>query len=205
MTASVTASGQPKGQRYKFYLIVLVCLTPVLAGYLLFYFWRPSSFNNYGLLVQPQRYAKELALTDLQGKTVSLDEFRKRFVMITVAPTNCDATCEAQLFMTRQVRIMQGKERERVERLWVIPSTAKGGAIDPKIIAAHEDLVIARADAQQLEKLFSLPAPQNAARIEDHVYLIDYQGNLMMRFPKDPDPYKIKKDLSTLLRAASVR
>ncbi len=40
-----------------------------------------------------------------------------------------------------------------------------------------------------------LPAEPGTAPV-DHLYLIDPLGNLMMRFPKDADPNKIKKDLS---------
>jgi hypothetical protein len=34
--------------------------------------------------------------------------------------------------------------------------------------------------------------------------MIDPLGNLMMRFPKDPDPNKIKKDISKLLKASRI-
>jgi hypothetical protein len=40
--------------------------------------------------------------------------------------------------------------------------------------------------------------------MENHLYLIDPLGHLMMRFPKDPDPSKVKKDLSKLLRASAI-
>jgi glutathione peroxidase-family protein len=48
-----------------------------------------------------------------------------------------------------------------------------------------------------------LPADAGTSA-EDHIYLIDPLGNLMMRFPKDPDPGKMKKDISKLLRASSI-
>ena len=38
----------------------------------------------------------------------------------------------------------------------------------------------------------------------DHIYLIDPRSNLMMRFPKDADPNKVKTDLSKLLRASAI-
>jgi len=38
----------------------------------------------------------------------------------------------------------------------------------------------------------------------DHIYMIDPLGNLMMRFPKDADPNKIKKDLYKLLKASAI-
>jgi hypothetical protein len=34
--------------------------------------------------------------------------------------------------------------------------------------------------------------------------MIDPLGNLMMRFPKDADPNRIKKDLGRLLKASSI-
>jgi len=40
--------------------------------------------------------------------------------------------------------------------------------------------------------------------VDDHLYMIDPRGNLMMRFPKDADPNKVKKDISKLLRASSI-
>ena len=38
----------------------------------------------------------------------------------------------------------------------------------------------------------------------DHIYLVDPLGNLMMRFPRDPDPSKMLKDLQRLLKYSQV-
>jgi hypothetical protein len=48
-----------------------------------------------------------------------------------------------------------------------------------------------------------LPA-ESGTTPADHIYLIDPLGNLMMRFPKDADPNKIKKDIAKLLKASSI-
>ena len=58
-----------------------------------------------------------------------------------------------------------------------------------------------RADPARLKQW--LPAEEGAA-LTDHVYMIDPLGNLMMRFPKNPDPNKMKKDIGKLLRASSI-
>jgi hypothetical protein len=39
-----------------------------------------------------------------------------------------------------------------------------------------------------------------AGPVIEHIYLVDPLGNLMMRFPRDPDPSKMIKDLQRLLR-----
>jgi hypothetical protein len=36
--------------------------------------------------------------------------------------------------------------------------------------------------------------------VAERIYVIDPLGNLMMRFPADPDPRRMLKDLSRLLR-----
>jgi glutathione peroxidase-family protein len=41
-------------------------------------------------------------------------------------------------------------------------------------------------------------------KVEEHIYLIDPLGNLMMRFPKDADPSKVKKDIGKLLKASAI-
>ena len=36
----------------------------------------------------------------------------------------------------------------------------------------------------------------------DHIYVIDPLGNLMMRYRRDADPNRMKKDIAKLLRAS---
>ena len=38
----------------------------------------------------------------------------------------------------------------------------------------------------------------------DHIYVVDPLGNLMMRFPRDPDPSLMIKDLQRLLKASRI-
>ena len=56
----------------------------------------------------------------------------------------------------------------------------------------------ARSDFNLTVKLNAFPA-QSARR--DHIYLIDPRGNLMMRFPGAPDPYRMNKDIDRLFKA----
>jgi hypothetical protein len=191
-------------QRFKFFGIVLVCLAPVILSYAAYYFWKPEKRNNYGDLIEPQRPTHGLVLTGFDSKPFNIEMFRKRFVMVQVQNPECDETCAKQLYLSRQVHAMVGRDRERIERLLLIPTPS---GQPPKALAeplkgAHPDLTVAYADPASLNRLLP-PAAGNA--LKDHIFLIDVQGNLMMRFNADPDPYKIKKDLMVLLKAASVR
>jgi hypothetical protein len=198
---------QRRMQRLKFFGIALVCLAPVILSYAFYYLRTPSKTSNYGLFIEPQRPAQGLKLTLVDGKPLAIDSFRKRFIMVTTDQASCDEQCAKRLYTSRQIHAMTGKERARVERLWIIPkdlqtSPTAANLPDPKLLAAHEGLIVAYADADALNNL--LPASKDSAT-KEHIFLIDVQGNLMMQFPKEPDPYKVKKDLMTLLKAATVR
>jgi hypothetical protein len=40
--------------------------------------------------------------------------------------------------------------------------------------------------------------------VSDHIYLVDPLGNLMLRFPRDPEPRLMIKDLARLLKASQI-
>ena len=174
--------------RWKMLAVLLVCAAPVIASYYTYYVIRPEGRTNYGELVEPPRNVAALGVPSLQG----------RWVMLVVAPGTCDTGCRERLYEIRQVRLTAGKDRDRVARAWVV---ADDTAPDPALLAQHEGLVLMRTDVDALARQF--PAtPQT--RVSDHIYLIDPLGNLMMRFPKDADPSRMKKDLAKLLRASRV-
>ena len=54
-------------------------------------------------------------------------------------------------------------------------------------------------------RFVGLPAESFPGNAPDHIYLIDPFGNLMMRFPRDPDPSRMIKDLQRLLKYSGAR
>jgi len=92
----------------------------------------------------------------------------------------------------RQVRQAQGKEMDRVERVWLIDDSEKP---DVSILQALPGLWVARGSAQAISA--ALPAERSS---REHVYLIDPLGNLMLRFPPDADPRQMINDLARLLK-----
>ena len=160
--------------RNKLLWIALVCAAPVVLGttaYLLG--WSPGAPANYGELIAPRVIAP-------------LSELRGKWVLVTFDAAACDAYCERKLYITRQVRRAQGKDMERIERMWVVTDAGKPRA---EVLAATEGARVGRFAADQF------PGPAT-----DHIYVVDPLGNLMMRFPRDPDPSKVIKDLQRLLK-----
>jgi hypothetical protein len=73
--------------------------------------------------------------------------------------------------------------------------------LDTIVIREFDGTHMLRADGQAVANW--LPADPGTS-IADHIYMIDPLGHLMMRFPQDPEPRKVYKDIYKLLKASSV-
>jgi len=183
------------GSRVSLWLIIALTVAPVAASYLLYYFWTPARTVNHGELIEPRQLPDvQLALAD--GSPFRLSQLRGKWVLVMVDSGRCDANCDRKLLYMRQLRLTQGKDMERVERAWLISDDVAPRA---EAVAPYQGTWQVRAGGAELLKLF--PAPGKAS---EHIYLVDPLGNLMMRFPRDPDPRRMIKDLQRLLRASRI-
>ncbi len=187
--------------RLKMLLVLLVCAAPVLASYFTYYVIRPSSgASAYSQLVRPTRSLPDLTATRLDGQAIPLRALKGQWLLVVVAGADCPAICERQLFLQRQLREMTGRERERIEKVWIVIDDAP---IKPALRDASQaspGLQVLRLP-RALAVTWLEPAPGQA--LEDHLYIVDPMGEWMMRSPADADPSRLKRDLDRLLRASA--
>lgn len=185
--------------RWKLYLILAVCAAPIIFSYFTYYVIKPQSRTNYGDLLDPRNYPiPALGTTLLDGKPITLDAYKGKWMMLQVDKAECAAACQTKLYDMRQLRLTQGKNMDRIERVWLITDDQP---LDTILIREYDGTHMLRVNVQALKKWLPVDA---GTTIADHIYLIDPLGNLMMRYPKDADPNKIKKDLGKLLKASAI-
>jgi len=187
--------------RLQMLLVLLVCAAPVIASYFTYYVVRPGGRTNYGDLIDPQRPLPEQVWRDLAGAPVKTADLRGQWLLVSVAGGACNAECEKTLYLQRQLRETLGKERDRLEKVWLVVDDAPVrrevlDAINPPGAEATVLRVPRDAVAGWL-------APAEGHALEQHLYIVDPMGNWMMREPADPQPGKLKRDLERLLRASS--
>ncbi|MFC5472902.1 SCO family protein [Paraherbaspirillum soli] len=171
----------------------------MIASYFTYYVLKPQSRNNYGTLLDPRQYPiPALGSTALDGQPADLDGLKGKWLMVQVNGSDCQKACQDKLFEMRQLRLMQGKEMDRIERVWLITDQQP---LETLVMREYDGTKLLRVKPELLKAWLPTEADTTAA---DHLYLIDPLGNLMMRFPKDADPNKVKKDLSKLLRASAI-
>lgn len=183
--------------RWKMLLIMLVAASPVIASYFTYYVIRPEGRRNYGELIDPQRPLPAWNGTDRQGQSVPLTTLKNQWLFISVADSACDAACEQHLYLQRQLREGLGREKDRVDWVWL---RTGDGPFPDRLREALNGAVVLRVDEAALGQWLQPAAGQ---RLSDHLYVVDPLGNWMMRFPPQADPAKMRKDLERLLRASS--
>jgi hypothetical protein len=199
-TLNADAERRVRSGRLKMLLVLAICAAPVIASYFTYYVIRPSGRTNYSTLIQPTRsLPAALPLTDLQGHAVPAQSLKGQWLIVLVGSGQCDRACDRRLFLQRQLREMLGKDRDRVDKVWLVTDDAP---IDAKLrdALAQPPTTVLRVPREALAQWLQ-PAPGHT--LDEHVYIVDPMGEWMMRSPAEPDPYKLKGDLVRLLQASA--
>ena len=189
-----------KSGRWKMLLVLLLCASPVIASYITYYIIRPEGRRNFGELINPQKTLPDLNATSLDGKSINLQTLKGQWLLVSVASGACDAACQKHLYLQRQLRETLGKEKDRLDWVWLVSDAAP---IPAAILPALKDAFVLRLPAEQITTWMQ---PAQGQQLADHLYLVDPMGNWMMRFPTGLDAAavkKVKSDIERVLRASA--
>lgn len=174
--------------------IAAIAAAPLVASLVAYYLAPPEGHVNHGELIAP-RLLPDAQLRLLDGTPFRFGQLKGKWALVTIDAADCGERCRQKLYYMRQVRTAQGREMQRVERVWLVSDES---APDSRTLAAIEGTWVARAPREVQAAFAAQAAPS------DHIYVVDPLGNLMMRYPPDPDPRRMIKDLSRLLRASRI-
>lgn len=198
-TAHLDAPRRKSAGRWKLFAVIAVCASPLIASYLTYYVIKPEGRTNYGEFIDPRAHPiPALNSASLDGKPLALDAYRGKWIMLQVNSGDCNEACQQKLYAMRQLRLTTGKEMSRVERVWLVTDKKP---VETMLLRQYDGMHLLRADQDSVARW--LPV-ETGTTPSDHLYMIDPLGNLMMRFPKDPDLNKVKKDLNKLLKASRI-
>ena len=185
--------------RIKMLLVWAVCAAPVVASYFMYYVVRPEGRTNHGALIQPVRAMPEpaaLPLHNLQGTPVLPASLKGQWLLVSVASAECAAACERTLYLQRQLRESLGRDKDRIDRVWLVSGDAP---VREALLPALEQASVLRVAQADLARWLQ---PEAGRQLADHLYLVDPRGDWMMRFPANVDFTKAKRDLTRLLKAS---
>jgi hypothetical protein len=211
---STPAVGQAAPQRSlaPMGVVFLVALAPIVAAVVLYFTpqWWPSQQQHYATLIQPQRNlpeAQALALRTLDNQPFDLRSLQNRWLMVVVDRGDCGDDCARKLFITRNVHASQGKNVDRVARVWLITDDQP---VPQRVLDAYQGTLMLRVDPAQAAAFLlgdaaaSADLPKTLRALGGPIWVIDPLGHLVLRFPENADPVKVRDDLRLLLRNSRI-
>ena len=186
--------------RWQLLLLALVCAAPVIASYYSYYVARPEARRSFGELIEPQPPLPTASATDLSGRPVELSTLKGQWLLLSVAGGACDAACENNLYLQRQLREGLGKDKDRLDWVWLVSDDAR---LPEALLPALGQATVLRVPPAVLADWL---APAAGQALTEHLYVVDPMGHWMMRFPAGLDKAgagRAKRDLERLMRASA--
>lgn len=182
------------GPRAKLVLVAALFAAPIAASVLVYRFGHPEPTANHGELLLPPAQVSDAAFARPDGSAFSFRNLRGRWVLVAADSGACEGACVPKLVVIRQVRLALGRNAQRVARVFVVDDERKP---DPAALAPFEGMEVAIAPK-------GLAFAPGASGDRGHVYLVDPNGNVMMRWRTADAPEGMIKDLERLLRASQI-
>lgn len=156
--------------------------------------------TNNGELISPPVTTQVSDFTGYDAFSAdNIKELKGHWILINVIGQGpCEQACQDGLYKTQQITLMMGKDIARIRRLALIlepanPSLPKSWQEDARLLKA--------VPSQTLKDALHQPGHQAKP---GGLLIMDPLGNLMMQYAAGYDPYKVRNDLSKLLRISQI-
>jgi hypothetical protein len=195
MSKEQTKEQIQKANRIKLLSILALMLAPVVISYSLFFSdYRPDG-ANYGEILEIKQISGS-GVSQIDNTIFRMKDLHGKWALVMVDSGVCDELCQTKVYHLRQVRLVQNREMNRVERLWLIDDNVE---VNPELKEKYEGTHFINAKGSEL---LSYITPADSQR--KHIYVIDPMGNLMMRFPENHNPTLVGKDIKHLLHVSQM-
>lgn len=156
--------------------------------------------TNNGELITPPLTTEISDFTGYDSFSAdNIKELQGHWILINVLQQGaCQQACQDGLYKTQQITLMMGKDIARIRRLAVIFNRADQPL--PKQWQEDARLLKALPSATLKATLRKIAADEQPGGL----LVMDPLGNLMMKYDPGYDPYKVRNDLSKLLRISQI-
>lgn len=193
-----------KSNRRTLIVLFLLFIFPAIVSITMFATgWRPSSTVNHGELVIPVRPVADREMQSIDGKRVKISELRGKWTLVYFDSASCSEACISQLYFMRQIHISQGKNYDRIQRVFMLSDSTAVAGLKSKL-TDYPDMHVLGGDKSIISGLsqdFGIDI-QAIGKGKD-IFLLDPQGNVMMRYKPGSEPAGMRKDIERLLKYSS--
>jgi len=192
----------PRKNPYTLWFVVVAFVLPVAGAYILYFSgYTPAGYTNQGELIQPVIDVNALALFDGEQNPLSReDATNRKWHMMYFAGPGCDQACNDALHKIRQVNKAVGKNAYRLRRL-VVHLDQPGEAFVALLAGDYSDVRRLYADQETAHRAMQ----QVATELDrNDIYLMDPNGNIMMRYTPENSFKDLLHDLNKLFKVSQI-
>ena len=193
--------------RKKLVWIFALFFLPLLMATLWFHVVQTGAINwgstSRGELITPAVPLTDFGLNETDSAAVfGLDDVRGKWTILYIPGATCDEECEKTLYDIRQARLALNHRMERVQR---VVMTKQEVTFTDEVQAANVGLRMVNDNNTDSRFIDQINAAQSEMEAKNNlIYLIDPNGNLMMRYTPDQLPKPLFKDLKHLLKVSRI-
>ena len=191
--------------KWLWYLLAGLALLGVV-GVIVFSKLRESQ-TQHGSVISPPVDAVDFTLTNQKNETVSLSDFRGKYILLFFGFTTCTDECPATMGVLMQVRDQLKDQADKVQVVFVTTDPARDtpqaiGEFLDRFDSTFVGLTGSPTDLQKVYKDYGVTVMDNGETHSTFVYLIDPQGKLRLTYPFDTRTEDYLSDLKLLFKGS---
>lgn len=157
--------------------------------------------GNKGDLISPVRRIDSVQMENLLGGSINSDDLLGKWTLVTVGSKACGDACLENMYKMRQIRLATGRERSRVNRLYILSDENRKQIAT--LLEDFDGMAVVLGESGTIEAFNLKPTPWQG-EIEGGIYIIDPMGNFMMAYKPGFEAEGILKDLKRLLKLSRI-
>jgi len=187
------------------YLVIAMVLLAVIIIAGSGYAWYKSANPTFhGSLISPAEPAPGFTLTNQTGASISLSDFRGKYVLLYFGFTNCTSECPLTMGYLKQMHDKLGSLADQTQVILISTDPARDtpealgtflGHFDPSFIG----LTSSPENLQKVWAAYGVTVLENGETHSSYLYLIDAQGNLYATYPLLQNSDDITADIKNLI------
>ena len=196
MTSPTTPNERQKAGRRNFLIINALFFGPLAIAVFIYFTggWRPMGSTEVGELLWPPVTIPNIVIqeaTDTQPRK----QLRGIWTMIYAGPGDCAEPCATRLDRAAQMRLTFGKDAKRIQVVFLADSEP----VDVDDLVAKQPALQVLSPEQSADALVVIGDYQPG-----ELYLVDPQGNIILKYAGDIAIEDVRKDVKKLLKLSQI-
>jgi hypothetical protein len=189
---TLTTSTSQRSGRWILLALAGVCLLPLMLALYFRYVAPPAVTPMAGKPLTPFVFPYA-SVQQMDGQRLAPPGVSGQWWVVVTGAGACNMACRDVLYLTRQARTAQGRNMERLQRVWILTDATRPSA---ELLASHPDLQLLLATDERVVRLLGGETDGAAAPI----HLVDRRGYVVFRYEATVAPGAFIRELGKLVR-----